>query len=713
MSLKRKIWSFSLFFLGMICLSTVVTLVFSSKFTSGIREVIAERWSSEAAVATLSTERLQIALLLRPLATYVPETKNSALPAIRNELREHSELLKGSLSKLNGGIKSKAFKERWEPLQQLCLQYLELAEKLLEYAGQGDLIRLKRSFAEVEQIEKSIADKLQNLTAFLQTRRQNSENRSLESGQVLVFTSLGASLLTILLGMLAAVFFSRQLRARFESFAEALKIENPEQEDLATGETPTQIPPSPNNQGDEFDEMARNFREERRKHREELLASKEELGQTKSLLQQFEKAHAETEISLEMELEEKKWHWQELQTLRVHFDREISRQQELKSELLTLRQQGEKFQQDLNEALAREQVAGVDYAKMVEQHQLLQQRSDAVVRRLQEELAGVRNYSQRKIDEYEQQLLEANHDVALKAKIEVLRRFIEGAVRSDFQGRFRPTGEVLVDQLGVQVNDLLDRMDSKETQFKRDAEAKESDYFSLRGLNDRLTRMASDTRTFSQQTLDLAATMMAENNRAQEKARSLRASAGGLTSSFTETVNSSESVLAKARATEAQIKDLKTATLEIGQFTKMITSISSQTNLLALNATIEAARAGDAGRGFAIVANEVKELAKQTKFASERVDEQTKSIVSVTELLAGSIQQILQLSERTKKQSNEALVAVDTQVQGTTELLTPLAQALQNLEFIRKNMASMAAAHNEFADGAVKSPFSQAPTLAS
>jgi methyl-accepting chemotaxis protein len=102
----------------------------------------------------------------------------------------------------------------------------------------------------------------------------------------------------------------------------------------------------------------------------------------------------------------------------------------------------------------------------------------------------------------------------------------------------------------------------------------------------------------------------------------------------------------EAHSTNEQIDALAQAAREIRDVIKMIRTIAEQTNLLALNATIEAARAGDAGRGFSVVAAEVKSLAVQTAKATEDIASQ---IAAVQNSTASAVEAIARIATRMRE----------------------------------------------------------------
>lgn len=122
----------------------------------------------------------------------------------------------------------------------------------------------------------------------------------------------------------------------------------------------------------------------------------------------------------------------------------------------------------------------------------------------------------------------------------------------------------------------------------------------------------------------------------------------------------------KARQLNQVVAALTDASQRIGGVVKLISQIAGQTNLLALNATIEAARAGDAGKGFGVVAAEVKNLSRQTAHATEEISgEITKmrsTVENTAELVAAmshSIGEMLQISEQLSQQTEQLSGSVD------------------------------------------------------
>ncbi|UQS17938.1 methyl-accepting chemotaxis protein [Pseudomonas sp. HS6] len=101
-------------------------------------------------------------------------------------------------------------------------------------------------------------------------------------------------------------------------------------------------------------------------------------------------------------------------------------------------------------------------------------------------------------------------------------------------------------------------------------------------------------------------------------------------------------------ASSSNIESLNSKTVNIGQILEVITSISQQTNLLALNAAIEAARAGEAGRGFAVVADEVRNLAHRTQESAQQVQ------TMIEELQVGARESVSTMSD-SQRHSQESV----------------------------------------------------------
>ncbi len=155
-----------------------------------------------------------------------------------------------------------------------------------------------------------------------------------------------------------------------------------------------------------------------------------------------------------------------------------------------------------------------------------------------------------------------------------------------------------------------------------------------------------------------------------------------------------------ASQTSRTISQLDRSSTDIGKVIKVITSIAEQTNLLALNATIEAARAGEAGKGFAVVASEVKELARETARATEDISRKIATIQNDTK---GSIQDISRIGaviSRISDIQNAIASAVEQQAATTNEIGRNVSEAAQGSADIAQNITAVARAAKDTSGGA-------------
>lgn len=135
------------------------------------------------------------------------------------------------------------------------------------------------------------------------------------------------------------------------------------------------------------------------------------------------------------------------------------------------------------------------------------------------------------------------------------------------------------------------------------------------------------------------------------------------------------------RATAEKINTLKHSSENIGSVMEVIRSIAEQTNLLALNAAIEAARAGEQGRGFAVVADEVRSLAQKTQSSTEEIE----SIII----------QLQRAADEAHQSMNTSIASVQETIETATKVEESLGRIRANIDTINEMNHQIATASDE------------------
>ena len=140
---------------------------------------------------------------------------------------------------------------------------------------------------------------------------------------------------------------------------------------------------------------------------------------------------------------------------------------------------------------------------------------------------------------------------------------------------------------------------------------------------------------------------------------------------------------------------LGTAADEVGKVVGVIQDIAEQTNLLALNATIEAARAGEAGKGFAVVASEVKELARQTGEATQDIRKRIEGIQESSTKAVAAIEEINAIIGEVSESSHAIAATMEQQTISTREVSQGVAHTANTVRVIATGIGETATASGE------------------
>ena len=300
----------------------------------------------------------------------------------------------------------------------------------------------------------------------------------------------------------------------------------------------------------------------------------------------------------------------------------------------------------------------------------------------------------------------------LRSKLQPLSDLVrqaEALGAGDLSARLNVSSHDEIGQLARSFNQMGEALSTMVSHIRKAAEEVNSRAQALSGLSGgaydgmeqqsgEITSMAGAVEEFSATSLNIADNMGNTERLAQENAQQTRI---GRTS-MQEASSSLEHIATALNSTATVINTLGQRSQEIGGIVGVITSIAEQTNLLALNAAIEAARAGEQGRGFAVVADEVRNLASRTREATDEISGMIQSIQRETGNAISTMEHgntLMQEGLSRNADVASALARIDEQSRSAGQQFAAITTATQEQSstatLLSSNLQSIALANSE------------------
>ncbi|MEE9441245.1 MAG: methyl-accepting chemotaxis protein [candidate division Zixibacteria bacterium] len=324
-----------------------------------------------------------------------------------------------------------------------------------------------------------------------------------------------------------------------------------------------------------------------------------------------------------------------------------------------------------------------------------------------------------------------NHDIEVKSKDEIgvlgesfksliaymqeMARAAESIAGNNLQAEVEPKSKH--DVLGIAFKKMIGNLDTMIRQLRDNAgelvsaanEISSSSEQMAQGAKSQTDQAAQVSSAIEEMTATIIQSSKNANEAKESSENAANTSAEGQTI-VGETINGMVKIAQSAEESGQIINELATASDKIGEIIGVIDDIADQTNLLALNAAIEAARAGEQGRGFAVVADEVRKLAERTGKATGEITEMIKGIQSDSGRAVTSMDEAGKLVEEGKGLADKAgnsLDAINSISQQVTDMIVQIATAADQqssaAEQISKNMEMISNVSKESAAGAEQS----------
>lgn len=237
---------------------------------------------------------------------------------------------------------------------------------------------------------------------------------------------------------------------------------------------------------------------------------------------------------------------------------------------------------------------------------------------------------------------------------------------------------ISLDKMGASLSEFLKQVSISSSKLASSSEELSASSIQIAKGAEAQTQKAAQVATAAEQMSATVVEVAKNASGASEAAKDANKAAHKGGEIVKRTVEGMDGIAKSVQESASVIGELGSRSSEIGKIVKVIDDIADQTNLLALNAAIEAARAGEQGRGFAVVADEVRKLAERTTKATKEIGEMIKAIQEETKKAVLSMEagtKEVEIEVKLAKEAGEALGEIIESVDRVTGMIQQIATA--------------------------------------